>query len=127
MRQEKVAAGFTISQKALQNLEDLKKTGNNVLPFMASEDYFTCGAEYSAPTADLFRSYCLWCRENAEKAVAMRSFSSFLKQHAEDYVLIPSNNVPNANGRKVRGFYGIKVNVKTDFVPYEGESPFPDP
>lgn len=118
---------FTVSERARQNLEDLKAAGNSVVSFLASEGYFTLGEGYSATTADLFRSYCLWCRENAEKAVAMRSFSSHLKHQAEGRGLTPSNNIPNADGRKVRGFHGIRVEVKTDFVPYEGVSPFEDP
>ena len=118
---------FTISERARQNLEELKISGNSVISFLGSEDYFTFGEEYSATTSDLYRSYHLWCRENAEKAVALRSFASYLKQHAPDYGLMASNNIPNVDGRKVRGFHGIKVEVKTDFVPYDGDLPFADP
>ncbi len=118
---------FTVSRQARQNLEELKVAGNSVISYLASDGYFTFGEKNSATTSDLFRSYCLWCRENADKVVAMRSFASYLKQHASDYGLTASNNIPNADGRKVRGFYGIKVDVKTDFVPYEGELPFADP
>lgn len=118
---------FTISEQARKNLEELKTAGNNVLTFLDSKDYFTFGDGYSATTSDLYHAYRLWCQENAEVPVAMRSFSSFLKQNAARLHLAESNNIPNRDGRKVRGFFGIKVDVKTDFVPFEGSLPFADP
>lgn len=118
---------FTVSERAKKNLEDLKVAGNNVITFLESEDYFSFGEEYSSTTSDLYHAYKLWCQENAEVPVAMRSFSSYLKHHADSLHLTESNNVPNKDGRKVRGFHGIKVDVKTDFVPYLGNLPFADP
>lgn len=115
---------FTISERAKKSLEELRESGNNVISFMKSECYFTLGEGLHATTADLYHSYQLWCRENAEICVALRSFSGYLKDHAAQYRLTASNNIPNREGRKVRGFYGIKVNVISDFVPYEGETPF---
>ena len=118
---------FTISERARKNLEELKVTGNNVITFLESKDYFTLGEEYCATSRDLYEAYQLWCRENAENPVAMRSFSTYLKQNAARLHLTASNNVPNENGRKVRGFLGIKAEARTDFIPYQGDLPFADP
>lgn len=115
---------FTVSERARQNLKELKESGNNVIPFLRSECYITLEASKSATTADLYRAYQLWCRENAEGSIALRSFSGYLKDHAAQYGLTASNNIPNKDGRKVRGFYGIKVDVQNDFAPYCGETPF---
>ncbi|MBO5520756.1 MAG: DNA primase [Eubacterium sp.] len=118
---------FTISEKTKQNLQALKVIGNNTITFIESKDYFSFGEGYSATTSDLYNAYRLWCHENAEVPVAMRSLSSYLKQHAAQLHLTESNNVPNKDGRKVRGFFGIKVDVKTDFVPFQGDLPFAIP
>ena len=115
---------FSVSEKAKKSLEELREEGNNVISFMRSECYFTLGEGLHATTADLYHSYLLWCRENAEIKVALRSFSGYLKDHAAQYHLTASNNIPNREGRKVRGFYGIRVDVQSDFVPYDGETPF---
>ena len=118
---------FTVSDRAKQNLEDLKTEGNNTALFLSSEGYITFDAEGSATAADLYRAYALWCRENAERTISLRSFSMYLKQHSIQYGLLASNNIQNRDGRKVRGFQGIRVDVRTDFVPYEEDTPFRDP
>ncbi len=115
---------FSISDRAKQNLADLKAIGNNTILFMESEGYFSAGEDCRTTAADFYSVYLLWCRENAEKPVSMRSFSGYLKQNCEKYHIAPSNNIQNRDGRKVRGFAGIKAEVKTDFMPLEGPSPF---
>lgn len=115
---------FSISEQARQNLEDLKAVGNNTYSFMESEGYYSIGNEYRTTVASLYEAYLLWCSENAEKPVSMRSFSGYLKQNSAKYRITPSNNIQNRDGRKVRGFLGIKTDVRTDFIPMNGPSPF---
>lgn len=119
---------FTISDRAKENLRDAEESGNNLTVFLFSEDYIRFEENASATTADVYRGYMVWCRDNAEKPVAQRTLATFLKQNAVTYHIRPDNNVFNRDGKRVRGFRGLRVAAPVGdfdgFVPFHGPSPF---
>ena len=119
---------FTVSDRAKENLRDAEESGNNLTVFLSSEDYIRFEESASSTTADVYRGYMVWCRDNAEKPVAQRTLATFLKQHAAMYHIRPDHNVLNRDGKRVRGFRGLRVAAPVGdfdgFVPFHGPSPF---
>jgi phage/plasmid-associated DNA primase len=56
---------------------------------------------------NFYEIYDVWCRDNAEKQLVAKSFSSYLIQYQKDYNL-EYNKVRNKQGRRVWGFWGVE-------------------
>ena len=52
---------FTLSQSALDNLNDAVSDGNNIIDFLASEGYIRFRADYEASSKNLYAVYKQWC------------------------------------------------------------------
>ena len=66
----------------------------------------------AASSRDLYAAYKLWCEDNAYNALSMKSFCNFLGQNAGTYHIEPTNNIYIGNGKRSRGFTGLKVVTK---------------
>ena len=99
---------FTISFRANGNLFQSMVDSNNILEFMASDGYFRYDEEGTVSSRKLYGLYLEWCDDNAVTPLSGRSFWSYLCQHAGDYQLQYSNAIPIGNGKRVRGFHGIR-------------------
>lgn len=115
---------FTLSEAAQENLREARSEGNNTAEFLEADQYVTFGADLSATSADLYRAYHKWADENMTHTVSPASFSNYLKTNASRLHIRPSNNILSRDGRKVRGFQGIGVLVRSGFTPYDGPTPF---
>ena len=100
---------FTISARAKENMEAAVSDGNNIVDFMASVGYIRLKADYEVSSKDLYAVYKRWCDDNALNALAAKSLSSFLIEHADDYNLERSNRIHGGGGKLVRGFLGIEL------------------
>ncbi len=100
---------FTLSQSALDNLNDAVSDGNNIIDFLASEGYIRFRADYEASSKNLYAVYKQWCDDNALNSLSQKSFGSFLKQNESRYNLEYTNKVNIGGGRFARGFVGIKL------------------
>ena len=100
---------FTLSQSALDNLNDAVSDGNNIIDFLASEGYIRFRADYEASSKNLYAVYKQWCDENALNSLSQKSFGSFLKQNESRYNLEYTNKVNIGGGRFARGFVGIEL------------------
>jgi phage/plasmid primase, P4 family, C-terminal domain len=78
---------FTLSQSALDNLNDAVSDGNNIIDFLASEGYIRFRADYEASSKNLYAVYKQWCDDNALNSLSQKSFGSFLKQNESRYNL----------------------------------------
>ena len=76
---------FTVSSKAKENMETVKRSSNNVIEFLQSEGYIRFRADTSA-----------------------NRVSSELAQNERLYNVEATNNV-HVGGKRVRGFMGIEV------------------
>ena len=100
---------FTISERSKDNIDAIVKDANNILEFLASEGYLTFHEDSKAATSDLYMAYKEWCEDNAENALSMKSFANFLSQYAENWHLVPDNNIYRGKGKRCRGYRGVEV------------------
>ena len=102
---------FTESARTRANREAVKRDNNNVYDFLESEGYIRLKADASISSKDCYEIYRMWCEENSLSALKPRSFSDALVAASGKYNLEHCNNIINAAGRRVRGFYGIEALV----------------
>ena len=100
---------FTLSQSALDNLNDAVSDGNNIIDFLASEGYIRFRADYEVSSKNLYAVYKQWCDDNALNSLSQKSFCSFLKQNESRYNLEYTNKGNIGGGRFARGFVGIEL------------------
>lgn len=105
---------FTISDRAKKNLEESKKEDDNFIEFFESEGYVMLEHGTRASTKDLYYAYVTWCKDNVEKPRSEKSFSKYLKQYAEHMGLVYDKNMDAGFGKKVRGYYGIHVKIRSE-------------
>ena len=99
---------FTISPKAQENVETVRRGSNNVVEFLQSEGYIRFRADYEASSKSIYKAYKVWCEDNVRKPLSANRLSSELTQNAAVYNVEPTNNI-YSGGRRVRGFVGIEV------------------
>lgn len=105
---------FTVSDRAVSNLKEAMEDSNNIISFIHSEGYVRLEASASAPGRSIYEAYCSWCYDNCLKPLGERTFSMYLKQNAGSYGLTYANSIPyGTGGKKVRGYRGINVMVRT--------------
>lgn len=100
---------FTVSRRARENLLQSMLTGNNILEFLRSDGYIRFDPESSVTSRQLYESYQSWCSDNALRPISSGSFWGYLGQNCETYGFSACKNVPVGNGKRVRGFRGIRL------------------
>lgn len=106
---------FTISGQAIENVETVKRSSNNVIEFLQSEGYIRFKADSEASSKALYEAYKLWCEDNVRKPMSANRLSSELAQNERLYNVEATNNI-HVNGKRVRGFVGIEVLAKSSFL-----------
>ena len=102
---------FTISNRMKQNLEEMKKTDNNIYDFLESDGYILFEEHTSASSKDLYSAYCRWCGDNLEKPLSEKTFSSQLKRDQERLGIRYCKNLDIGGGKKARGYTGVNVQI----------------
>ena len=107
---------FTISEKARDNLEEVRRKAANVIEFSEAKDYVYFEIGTRTTSKNLYRAYRIWCDENVETPVSETSFIKTFKTvaTAKHYPIKHNQNIPNEEGRKVRGFDGVHVMIRTN-------------
>ena len=113
---------FTESQRTRENREAVKRDNNNVFDFLESEGYIRLKADASISSKELYEAYQIYCGENNLTAMKPRSFSDAVIGSQSRYNLEYCNNVTNAAGRRVRGFFGIEALVHPNISVFSGDS-----
>ena len=113
---------FTESQRTKDNREAVKRDNNNIFDFLDSDGYIRRKADMSASSKELYEAYQIYCTENNLPALKPRSFSEALIACQSRYNLEYCNNVTNAAGRRVRGFFGIEALVHPNISVFSGDS-----
>lgn len=106
---------FTISGQAVENVETVKRSSNNVIEFLQSEGYIRFKADAQASSKAIYEAYKLWCEDNVRKTMSANRLSSELAQNERLYNVEATNNI-HVNGKRVRGFIGIEVLAKMPFL-----------
>ena len=113
---------FTESQRTRENREAVKRDNNNVFDFLESEGYIRRKADATISSKELYEVYQIFCTENGLTALKPRSFSDAVIASQGRYNLEYCNNVTNAAGRRVRGFFGIEALVHPNISVFSGDS-----
>ena len=113
---------FTESQRTRENREAVKRDNNNVFDFLESEGYIRRKADATISSKELYEVYQIFCAENGLTALKPRSFSDAVIASQSKYNLEYCNNVTNAAGRRVRGFFGIEALVHQNISVFSGDS-----
>ena len=104
---------FTISERTRENMREAVSDGNNAVAFMASEGYIELKADEEISSKQLYSIYEQWCSDNALKPLSQRSFCLFLSENQLTYNLEATNNIRLPDGKRVRGFWGIRPLAST--------------
>ena len=113
---------FTESQRTRDNREAVKRDNNNIFDFLESEGYIRRKADATISSKELYEVYQIFCTENALTALKPRSFSDAVIASQGRYNLEYCNNVTNAAGRRVRGFFGLEALVHPNISVFSGDS-----
>ena len=113
---------FTESQRTRESREAVKRDNNNVFDFLESEGYIRLKADASISSKELYEAYQIYCAENNLTTMKPRSFSDAVIGSQSRYNLEYCNNVTNAAGRRVRGFFGIEALVHPNISVFSGDS-----
>ena len=100
---------FTESDRAKGNRKTVKQDANNLIAFLESKDYIRFDPEVSVSSEELYKIYCVWCKENGLTPLKQRSVSDYLIDKQAMYNIEYSNNHLNYAHRRVRGFRGIEA------------------
>lgn len=105
---------FTISQRTQRNMEEIRKTDNNVLDFLESTGYIMFEPNTHATTRQLYRAYLRWCEDNADKPLAEKTFGNSLRQSERKWHIAYDKNLDIGHGKRARGYRGVHTLVNVD-------------
>ena len=105
---------FTISQRTQRNMEEIRKTDNNVLDFLESTGYIMFEPNTHATTRQLYRAYLRWCEDNADKPLAEKTFGNSLRQTERKWHIAYDKNLDIGHGKRARGYRGVNTLVNVD-------------
>ena len=105
---------FTISQRTQRNMEEIRKTDNNVLDFLESTGYIMFEPNTHATTRQLYRAYLRWCEDNADKPLAEKTFGNSLRQSERKWHIAYDKNLDIGHGKRARGYRGVNTLVNVD-------------
>ena len=100
---------FTLSEQTRQNISESICDGCNALEFMESQGYFRIDSSTHISSRKLYQLYKTWCEDNSLIPLASRTFLGWMKDHAQDYGLRPTNKIPIGGGKTARGFLGMQA------------------
>ena len=86
------------------------------------EGYIRLKADASISSKELYEAYQIYCAENNLTTMKPCSFSDAVIGSQSRYNLEYCNNVTNAAGRRVRGFFGIEALVHPNISVFSGDS-----
>ena len=100
---------FTVSKKSEQNLVEMKEDSCNIISYLKDNQFVEYDENSECPTAMIYKSYCRWCEINNLSELKKELFSSWLKANHVKYGLGYSDHVLDSQGKKARGYRGVKI------------------
>lgn len=99
---------ISISANSKQALADLRSEAFNFVDYLQDTDEVQFDERYEETSVDIYAGYCMWCYTNALKPLKNRTILTYLKDHATEYNVQPSEHIYK-NNKRARGFKGIRV------------------
>lgn len=102
---------FTQSAGSRDNIRQVLGEGNQMYAFMTSQGYFLQSPENLSTSRQIYGAYRLWCQDNGLEPMSGHKFMELFRQDAPYYGLQYVYNISIGQGRRARGYRGIKVLV----------------
>lgn len=99
---------FTLSEKTKRNIAEAAEENCNIITFLTDAPDLVVGEGEISGTV-LYEYYVRWCDQNAFIAFPRDVFVRWLKENSEKYGLRATENVRIENGKRVRGFKGLRL------------------
>lgn len=99
---------FTVSEKSIQNREELIRDDNSIIEFLEDTDFLEYNKTAEISSKDFTTAYALWCEQNSLIALSQYTFTRFLKANADKYNIDYKNRTTKT---RVRGFKGVKLSL----------------
>ena len=80
----------------------------NILLFFQTEGLYEYDPEGRITSGELYGIYKQWCLDQQIPLHPPREFWLHARKHAAQYRLVYSTYIPDRNGKRCRGFYGIR-------------------
>ena len=109
---------FTISERTRQNMDEIRRSDNNIMEFYESTGYIRFEKGTYTSTRDLYIAYVQWCMDNAEKPLSEKTFSTQLRKNATELGIEYDKNLDVEGGKKARGYRGVHVQINTKIRRY---------
>lgn len=104
-------------QRAQEHRKWIRLLEYNMEVFWETEGLYRFDPEGRISSQKLYSLYKAWCIQKDLPLKPPRAFFLYTKQHASQYRLVYSMNIPAENGKHVRGFYGVR-----ELLPEEKEA-----
>jgi len=102
---------FTISTRMKKNLEEIREDDNNIIGFLDSTGFIEYDRTASSTTDQLYMVYEQWCAANAEMPQTKTMFGRYMRDVEETLGIEYKKNIDNGNGRRTRGYKGVRITV----------------
>lgn len=99
---------FTESERMITNRETVRSSSCNAIDFLSSEGFIEYKEGSCITSKELYEVYVYWCDENALVPMKMKSFLDVIAEQSSKFPIERSNNIKNPDGKRVRGYIGIK-------------------
>ena len=100
---------FSVSERMKKNLEQIRRSDNNIEEFFESTGYIRFEEGTCATTRQLYGAYRRWCDDSLEKPLAERTFAVQLRRSEEKRHIKYDTNIFLPGGKKTRGYHGVHV------------------
>ena len=103
---------FKLSERSKNALNEIKKDGNNIIPFLESKGFIYYGKDETTTSKALYESYCEWASANNLEPYKRKSFDIQVASLSEKFGLKRSNHIHTSEGLEVRGYTGVSVRLR---------------
>ena len=94
-----------------KNLEEIREDDNNIIGFLDSTGFIEYDRTASSTTDQLYMVYEQWCAANAEMPQTKTMFGRYMRDVEETLGIEYKKNIDNGNGRRTRGYKGVRITV----------------
>lgn len=98
---------FTMSEAAMNNIEEAKREDNNVIDFLESDGYLVFEADGRSTCKALYEAYIEWCKDNIKKPFIEKTFVSGLKSLSSKYGITYMEKIKINRDKYAAGFRGV--------------------
>lgn len=97
-------------QQERQRLQELerRRIEDNIRMFLETPGLYVYDPLGKISSSQLYQLYTNWCLREQIPVQPLRAFCLYVKQHASSYRIVYAGHIPEDNGKRVRGFRGIR-------------------